>query len=954
MKDYLSKNGFDVFLDSDKLRAGDDWEHKLEVAIGSHQKFIFFITPYSARRPDGYCLNEIAMALVHKKNIIPVMIDFEIPPLSIVRTQYLDFQELSKNDSLSNKINDELFETQMQYLVDVLKGEKEIDTDGVQAKLFSDLKPIDFTQDFAKHKKLIGREWVKDKITTWIDENPESKVLWITAEAGYGKSAIAAHLANRLKDVIGIHYCSYNFDNKKDPLNVIKSLAFQFQSQIPDYIKYIQQVEIENKNVYELFEELILNPLSYLKTNKTYIFIIDALDEAANDDGENELANLIRDEFSKLPSNIKIIITSRPEPKLKQKLSSFNTSSLDTKDEENISDCKDFIKQGLIENGYSENYSNNNFVSTLMERSDANMLYLTQFFEGIKNSTIDITHPEKFPKGLNGIYERFFERITKDDDEYDEKYAPVFEVILAYEQPIPKLLLMDIPGMRLKAFKRITTKLGSMLKENDGMIELYHKSLSDWLPSDDNESFIVDVEKGEEKKVSFMEKLTPDTYKKEYLSFFDFNKMLVDNMYLIDSTLTPFFSLFENQEDQKEIIDLLMELWWYFSLHEKLYKAIAIGKKTLVITKPLYHKNSNRWAGYYTQSLNNLAHSYSNTNNIEEAIQLEEESLDILEPLYQENPDRWAEYYTKSLNNLARSYSDINKVEEAILLEEKALAIREQLYRESPVRWAEDYTTSLNNLALSYRITNRIDEAIQLGKKALAIMEQLYRENPDRWAEDYTTSLNNLARSYSDTNKVEEAIQLEEESLDILEPLYQENPDMWAEDYTLSLNNLALSYRITNRINEAIQLGGKALAILEQLYQENPERWAKYYTQSLMNLAFSYKQTNNILEAIQLEEISLDITEQLYREKPNRWAEDFINSLNVLALSFYKNSDVLQAILLYEKGVQELRELYVANKLWAEKLINSIDNLIYLYNETGNSDKVKELEKEIQEIKGDE
>lgn len=305
IKDYLSKNGFTVFLDSDKLRAGDDWEHKLEVAIDTHQKFIFFITPYSARRPDGYCLNEIAMALVHKKNIIPIMIDFEIPPLSIVRTQYIDFQELSKNDGLNKKTNDELFESQMQHLIEVLNEPKKLDTEGVHTKIISDLKPIDFTQDFAKHKKLIGRDWVKEKITTWIDENSESRVLWITAEAGYGKSAIAAHLANTLKDVIGIHFCSYNFDSKKDPINVIKTLAFQFQSQIPEYQNHIKHVQIENKNAYELFEELILNPLSYLKTDKTYIFIIDALDEAANDNGENELANLIRDEFNKLPNNIK-------------------------------------------------------------------------------------------------------------------------------------------------------------------------------------------------------------------------------------------------------------------------------------------------------------------------------------------------------------------------------------------------------------------------------------------------------------------------------------------------------------------------------------------------------------------------------------------------------------------------------------------------------------------------
>ncbi len=142
---------------------------------------------------------------------------------------------------------------------------------------------------------------------------------------------------------------------------------------------------------------------------------------------------------------------------------------------------------------------------------------------------------------------------------------------------------MDILGVRTKVFKRISSRLGSMLKENEGIIELYHKSLSDWLTSEDNDSFLVDIEEGKVMIDSFINKLTPDTYKKEYLSFFEFNKMLVDNIYIADNTLAPFFSLFEDQEDQKEIIDLLMVLGTNFSLHEKMFKAIAIRRKTLEI-----------------------------------------------------------------------------------------------------------------------------------------------------------------------------------------------------------------------------------------------------------------------------------------------------------------------------------------------------------------------------------
>jgi len=90
LKKYLEDEGYKVFFDIEQLHVKDDWAYKLEEGIRKSDKVVFFITPYSARRPDGYCLNELAMALYYKKEILPVMIKFEIPPLSIARIQYLD------------------------------------------------------------------------------------------------------------------------------------------------------------------------------------------------------------------------------------------------------------------------------------------------------------------------------------------------------------------------------------------------------------------------------------------------------------------------------------------------------------------------------------------------------------------------------------------------------------------------------------------------------------------------------------------------------------------------------------------------------------------------------------------------------------------------------------------------------------------------------------------------
>ena len=91
-----------------------------------------------------------------------------------------------------------------------------------------------------------------------------------------------------------------------------------------------------------MFADLISNPLSHIsRTKKDNIFIvIDGLDETL-DDKDKELISLIGSgEFEKgLPGNVKIIVTSRPEPKLEQTPSRLNPIVLNAEEKENEKDC---------------------------------------------------------------------------------------------------------------------------------------------------------------------------------------------------------------------------------------------------------------------------------------------------------------------------------------------------------------------------------------------------------------------------------------------------------------------------------------------------------------------------------------------------------------------------------------------------------------------------------------
>jgi TIR domain len=86
LKADLQALGHEVWFDEEQLHVGRDWETRiengLEWATGdpARGRFVLLMTPHSVRRPDGYCLNELARALQRGLRIVPAMIVSTEPP----------------------------------------------------------------------------------------------------------------------------------------------------------------------------------------------------------------------------------------------------------------------------------------------------------------------------------------------------------------------------------------------------------------------------------------------------------------------------------------------------------------------------------------------------------------------------------------------------------------------------------------------------------------------------------------------------------------------------------------------------------------------------------------------------------------------------------------------------------------------------------------------------------
>src|SRR6185369_5006299 len=99
LKHDLEKRDHQVWFDLERLRVGVDWEAYIEEGlewvseIPNEGLFLLLMTPHSVRRPDGFSHNELNRAISRQIPVIPVMVSWCEPPLSICRIQYLDMQD---------------------------------------------------------------------------------------------------------------------------------------------------------------------------------------------------------------------------------------------------------------------------------------------------------------------------------------------------------------------------------------------------------------------------------------------------------------------------------------------------------------------------------------------------------------------------------------------------------------------------------------------------------------------------------------------------------------------------------------------------------------------------------------------------------------------------------------------------------------------------------------------
>ena len=162
-----------------------------------------------------------------------------------------------------------------------------------------------------------------DFIVNWVNNPTSEQVLVLFGLAGMGKSSIAHEIARRFHEMHRLT-SSFIFIRKEHSkagayhlfTNLARDLADRyplFKAALGKVVKDDTSLRHGTRDYSTLFQRLIRDPLKDLPIIGPILVVIDALDESGDTSGEDGLHKFLADNLSSLPSNVRILITSRPE-----------------------------------------------------------------------------------------------------------------------------------------------------------------------------------------------------------------------------------------------------------------------------------------------------------------------------------------------------------------------------------------------------------------------------------------------------------------------------------------------------------------------------------------------------------------------------------------------------------------------------------------------------------------
>ena len=518
-KNSLERRGHKVWIDYKEIGTWDDWRGNITRGIHESSMAIAFLSIHSTRDP-GVCKNEISIALQHFGVVYPILLEkipLESVPLNIAHLQWPDLSNWREiQDGKVTGVDFERFyEEKLLEIINKVEGDATRFSEEITL-LRRALNPPTFDGKFSHYLEgFVGREWVLSAFEDWINNKPSSRVFWLKAGPGFGKTALAVHLASIHRSaVVANWFCDHQSAILKNASKAICAISFQLALRWDDFrVRLLASLGIymgssytsindlanhlSQHNASELFDKLIAEPLAGLiwRENKLVI-VMDALDEAVDDQGKNDLASLISTKFLQLPSWICFFITSRPDPSVVGYLKNFNPFEISSSDERNSADLNTYYQSSLAPIINKENLPHGEveeIKNFIIEKSEGMILYLRMIVDGLKEGSINLRSLKSLQSGVGGLYASYYAAFQhRFGVDFIENAQPLLGLVLAAPGPLPVQLAAKILGKNISHVQRMRVQLGSYLFDEPKGLVIFHKTLSEWLSDGSSGHFYTD------------------------------------------------------------------------------------------------------------------------------------------------------------------------------------------------------------------------------------------------------------------------------------------------------------------------------------------------------------------------------------------------------------------------------------------------------------------------------
>lgn len=520
IKKDLEDLGYKVWIDNDELKSGDDWRRKITEAVINSDVMTSFASKHSVRDP-GVCLNELMIAVAIKGAwILSVKLEPEVePPKNASYKQFVDMSDWVEQKKKGKEQFENWYQTKIEEIVKHLNSKEIVQYNSEIELVKSQLRPDLSTAkvDRLKQEYYINRTWMVDEVKAWLSDETATKVLLIKGNPGSGKSAFMAHESLFNSYVCGILFCEWDHSSFNNLDSITRNLACQLAFKLPDYrlqlLSFLNDEKIRSgldvyspKNGESMFQDLILHRLPYLiDGERNLVILIDGIDEL---DGEyrrggrrkNILAELLQKELYRFPRWLRFIITARNDFSVTKALKDVKVLDIDEHQEENEKAVVEYLRHDL------EGYPTDS-ITEIVNNSSGNFLYAKMAAKAYKDG-VDLDDIIKGDVGsLSYIYLGYFERMfaSKDSGLGEDVLNRAIAALVSTDEPIPVETFQKIVGLSAGSLNKLVKLLSPYLtgmdrsgEKSSKNLSFFHKSICDWLLSDESDEFMVDKNFGVE------------------------------------------------------------------------------------------------------------------------------------------------------------------------------------------------------------------------------------------------------------------------------------------------------------------------------------------------------------------------------------------------------------------------------------------------------------------------